>query len=288
MASVGRTAELQIIKAVDFGLYLDGEELGEILLPTRYVPAGCKPGDWLEVFIYLDSEDKVIATTERPYAEVGECAYLKVVDTNAVGAFMDWGLAKDLFVPFQEQRVPMTAGRSYVVAVFEDNTGRICGSSKLDHFLNERSQGHFKKLQEVDLLIASRSDLGYKAVIDGTHLGLIHNVDALVALSAGQRMTGYIKRVRSDDAIDLVLQPRGEGMRYSLSKHILQDLAQNGGISSLTDRSAAEDIFERFSVSKGNYKKALGQLYKEKKIVIEKGRIVLAAGGEGQADEDLG
>lgn len=280
MAFLGRSAELQVVKAVDFGLYLDGEELGEILLPARYVPAGCGPGDWVEVFIYLDSEDKIIATTERPYAEIGECAYLQVVDTNNVGAFMDWGLAKDLFVPFKEQRVPMQVGRSYVVAVFEDNTGRICGSSKLDHFLKERSAGHFKKQQAVDLLIASRSDLGYKAVIDGTHLGLIHNVDALGVLESGQRMTGYIKLIRQDDAIDLVLQGRGEEMRYSLTKHILEDLAAAGGTSALTDRSPAEEIFRRFKVSKGNYKKALGQLYKEKKIVIEADRIVLAARGK--------
>lgn len=275
MASLGTTSELQVIKAVDFGLYLDGGELGEILLPARYVPAGCQPGDWLDVFIYLDSEDKLIATTEKPHAEIGECAYLRVVDTNAVGAFMDWGLPKDLFVPFKEQRVPMLTGRSYVVAVFEDNTGRICGSSKLDHFLNEKAEGRFRKMQAVDLLIASRSDLGYKAVIDGTHLGLIHSADALVALSPGQRMTGYIKLVRADDAIDLALQQRGEQMRYSLTKHILEDLAENGGTSPLTDKSPAEDIFARFQVSKGNYKKAIGQLYKEKKIVIGTDAITL-------------
>lgn len=280
MASLGRTSELQIIKAVDFGLYLDAGELGEILLPARYVPAGCKPGDWLTVFIYLDSEDKLIATTEQPRAEIGECALLTVVDTNSLGAFMDWGLSKDLFVPFKEQRVPMQTGRSYVVAVFEDNTGRICGSSKLDHFLNERSEGRFRKGQPVDLLIASRSDLGYKAVIDGTHLGLIHNADALVALSPGQRMTGYIKLVRADDAIDLVLQERGEKLRYSLAKHILDDLVANGGTSPLTDKSPADDIFARFQVSKGNYKKAIGQLYKEKKIVIEPDRITLLPPGK--------
>ncbi len=280
MASLGRTSELQVIKAVDFGLYLDAGELGEILLPARYVPAGCKPGDWLDVFIYLDSEDKLIATTEQPHAEIGQCAPLTVVDTNSLGAFLDWGLSKDLFVPFKEQRVPMQTGRSYVVAVFEDNTGRICGSSKLDHFLNERSEGHFKKGQPVDLLIASRSDLGYKAVIDGTHLGLIHNADALVALTPGQRMTGYIKRVRPDDAIDLVLQERGEKLRYSLTKHILEDLAENGGALPLTDKSPTDEIFARFRVSKGNYKKAIGQLYKEKKILIEADRIVLLTDGK--------
>lgn len=277
MAALGRISALRVVKAVDFGLYLDGGEMGEILLPARYVPAGCVPGDTLDVFIYLDSEDKLIATTEKPYAQIGECAYLKVVDTNAMGAFMDWGLSKDLFVPFKEQRVPMQAGRSYVVAVFEDNTGRICGSSKLDHFLSERADGRFKRMQEVDLLIASRSDLGFKAVIDGTHLGLIHNADVLGNLAPGQRMTGYIKLVRMDEAIDIVLQQHGEEMRYSLTKHIMEDLEARGGASTLTDKSAAEDIFARFQVSKGNYKKAIGQLYKEKKIVIEDSRIVLAA-----------
>ena len=277
MSVVGKTAELQIVKEVDFGLYLDGGEWGEILLPTRYVPAGWQVGDWIEVFIYLDSEDKIIATTETPHVELHQCAYLKVIDANSLGAFLDWGLPKDLLVPFREQRVPMKLGRSYVVFVFEDKTGRICASTKLSQFLSEQAQDVFKKRQEVDLLIVNHSPLGYKAVIDGTHLGLIHNGDALVPLEIGQRIPGYIKNIRPDDAIDLMLQQLGQEMWSTLTQQILDDLQQNNGTSTLTDKSDAADIFHRYQVSKKNYKKALGQLYTAKKIIIEKDRISLAA-----------
>ncbi len=276
---LGSTTTLQVIKEVDFGLYLDGDAWGDILLPARYVPEGCKVDDWVEVFIYLDSEDMIIATTEKPLAEVGECAFMEVVDVNDYGAFLAWGLPKDLFVPYREQRVPMERGRSYVVAVFEDSSGRICGSSKLDSFLNEKSEGAFKRGQSVDLLIASRSALGYKAIIDGTHLGLIHNSDALGALRPGQRMTGYVKIIRPDDAIDLMLQQKGEEMRHNLTHQIIIDLEANDGVSDLTDKSPADLIFSRYQVSKGNYKKAIGQLYKEKKIIIENDRIILASAG---------
>ncbi|MBU0858530.1 MAG: GntR family transcriptional regulator, partial [Alphaproteobacteria bacterium] len=271
--ALGKSARLQVVKQVGFGVYLDGKELGEILLPTRYVPPGCRVFDLLDVFIYMDSDDKIIATTEPPYVEIGQCACLKVIDKNAMGAFMDWGLSKDLFVPFKEQRVPMHPGRYYVVYVFEDNTGRISASSKLDHFLSERAEGHFHPQQTVELMIASRSALGYKAIINDTHLGLLHNNDALVPLEPGQKITGYIKNIRPDDAIDLSLQQHGEELRHSLTQQILNHLKSQGGTSSLTDKSAADEIFQVYQVSKGNYKKALGQLYKEKKIIISDSEI---------------
>lgn len=276
MIAIGKTSTLEVIKTVDFGVYLDGEDFGEILLPARYVPAGCKPGDELEVFIYLDSEDTIIATTEKPYAQVGQCACLEVIDANGAGVFMDWGLSKDLFVPFKEQRVPMEKERFYTVFVFEDNSGRICGSSKLDHFLNERADEEFENNQQVDLLIASRSPLGYKAIINGTHLGLIFNSDALVPLKMGQEIKGYIKFIRPDGAIDLTLQQQGAPLRDSLSQKILDDLNARGGTSNLTDKSDPEEIFKRFQVSKGNYKKAIGQLYKDKKITLGKDKITLS------------
>lgn len=275
MPSVGKTETLQVVKEVDFGLYLDGDDLGEILLPAQYVPEGARVGDEIEVFLYLDSEDRIIATTERPYAEIGQCAYLRVVDTSAFGAFMDWGLTKDLLVPFGEQRKTMQVSRSYVVYIYEDKTGRICASSKLDRFLSEQAEGEFRVNQEVDLLIAGRSPLGYKAVIDGTHLGLLHNSDALVSLDIGQKMTGYIKKIRNDDAIDVTLQQHGEEMRHNLTHQILMDLESGNGTSHLTDKSSAEEIFSHYQVSKGNYKKALGQLYKQKKILLGKDKITL-------------
>jgi predicted RNA-binding protein (virulence factor B family) len=275
MVYIGRTARLQIIREFDFGLFLHGGDLGDILLPRRYVPARYNIDDWLDVFIYLDSDDNLIATTQKPYAQVGECAYLEVVDTNSVGAFLDWGLQKDLLVPFKEQRVPMERGKSYVVYVFEDNSGRICGSSKLDSFLNEQNEDKFENNQEVDLLIASRSPMGYKAVINGSHLGLLHNSELLTTVKTGQKMKGYIRQIRPDDAIDLTLQKQGTEMKDELSEKILADLKKSGGVSNVTDRSPPEEIFARYQVSKGNYKKVLGQLYKDKKIILTKDKITL-------------
>lgn len=279
MVRIGKTSKLQVVKGVEFGLYLDGEEFGEILLPARYVPPGVQVDDWLDVFIYLDSEDTIIATTEKPHVEIGECACLRVADLNAFGAFMDWGLSKDLFVPFKEQRVPMVKNRSYAVYVFEDKSGRLCGSSKLDHFLSEFADGKFQNNQAVDLHIVSQSPLGYKAVINGTHLGLLYSSELLATVEIGQRMTGYIKHIRPDDAIDLTLQQQGAALRDSLSQAILDDLQNRNGVSDLTDKSSAEAIFQRFQVSKGNYKKAIGLLYKEKKILLETDKITLSSGG---------
>lgn len=285
MVHIGKTCRLQVLREVDFGLYLDGEDYGDILLPARYVPDNCQIDDWLDVFIYLDSEDTIIATTEKPSVEVGGCACLRVVDLNAYGAFMDWGLPKDLFVPFKEQRVPMQTGRSYAVYVFQDKSGRICGSSKLDHFLNEFADGQFRKNQAVDLLIVSQSPLGYKAVINGTHLGLLYSNELLTSVVIGQRLPGYIQHIRPDDTIDLTLQQQGPELRDQLSRKILDDLVARGGVSDLTDRSAAEYIFKRFGVSKGNYKKALGQLYKDKKILLGKDSITLIVGNPVSADK---
>lgn len=275
MVEIGKSARLKIVRMFDFGVFLDGGDQGDILVPARFAPRGCKPGEWLDVFVYLDSEDTIIATTEKPYVEVGGCAYLKVIDKNSVGVFMDWGLTKDLFVPFNQQRVPMELDRSYVVYVFEDKSGRICASSKLDHFLNEYAEGQFEVHQEVELLIAGRSELGYKAIINGTHLGLLYNSDVLTPVKTGQYIKGYIKNIRPDDAIDVSLQQQGQIMRDSLTEKIMADLEARGGVSTLTDKSPAEEIFTRFQVSKGNYKKAIGQLYKENKIVLTKDRISL-------------
>lgn len=276
MLSIGKTARLQIVKDVDFGVYLDGGALGEILLPARYILPHTKVGEWVDVFIYLDSEDIIIATTEKPFAEMGQCAHLKVVDVNSYGVFMDWGLSKDLFVPFREQRIPMKIGKSYAVYIYEDISGRISASAKLDRFLNERAEGNFQTNQAVDILIASRSPLGYKAVINNTHLGLIHNNDVLASIiEVGDKCLGYIKCIRPDDAIDLALQPDGKQIRKSLPQEILDDLKERGGVSNLTDKSPPEDIFHRYQVSKANYKKALGQLYKDNKIILTKDQITL-------------
>ncbi len=275
MAEIGKKNHLEILKQVDFGLYLDGGELGEILLPRRYKPEKWQIGDYMDVFVYLDSDDRPVATTEEPLAQVDSCANLKVVQIGKFGAFMNWGLAKDLLVPFKEQRVPMQVGSSYVVFVFIDATGRIAASSKLSRFLKEENRDCFQEGQKVTLLLASRSDLGYKAVINGTHLGLIHNNELFQQVRVGDTVTGYIKEIRGDDRINLTLQASGKEVRDSLREQILAYMKLHGGCSSITDNSRPEEIYKEFKVSKSNYKKAIGSLYKDKLIVMGEGTIRL-------------
>jgi len=276
MAKVGTVNKLQIVKQVDFGLYLDGGDLGEILMPSRYVPDAFKIGDELEVFLYLDSEDRLVATSEIPYCEVGKCAHLKVTSTSSFGAFLNWGLPKDLLVPFKEQLIPMVVGNSYVVFLYIDVTGRIAASSKLSKFMKEEDGYNFLKNQEVSLLIARRNDYGYKAVVNNEHMGLIHNIDILQPIEVGDRMNGYIKNIREDGKIDLILQSQGGEAIYSLSEDILKWVRAKGGTLDLTDKSSPELIYEAFKVSKSNYKKAIGKLYKKRLITIEKDGIRLA------------
>lgn len=276
MTKLGKTTRLRVVKQVPFGLYLDAGRLGEVLLPKRYVPAGTGIGDQIDVFLYLDSDDIRIATTLEPLVQVGQCAHLRVASITPIGAFLDWGLPKDLLVPFGEQRVPMQAGRSYTVYVYLDEaSGRITASSKLSRYLHERDDGEFVPNQPVDLLVCARTDMGLKAVIDGTHLGLIFKDEALDPVKVGQRVKGYIKGIRDDGRIDLALQPGGQQGRDELDTRILGFLKAAGGHSTLTDRSSPEAIFKCFGVSKANYKRALGRLYKERLIDLGKEQIRL-------------
>jgi predicted RNA-binding protein (virulence factor B family) len=274
MTELGKISDLQVLKKAPQGLYLDGENLGEILLPNRYVPDGCEIGHSLEVFIYRDSSDLLIATTEKPKVMVGECAHLKVSQINKIGAFLDWGLMKDLLVPFSEQSKPMEEGKYYVAYVYIDNSDRIVASTKLSNFLSEESV-YFKPKQAVNLLICGRSDLGYKAVINGTNLGLIFKDEVIRPLRLGQVLKGFIKNIREDRRIDLCLQFTGQEARDELSDIILQDLKSSDGVSTLTDKSDPKEIFARYKVSKNNYKRALGALYKQKLIMIEADKISL-------------
>ena len=275
MLNIGQMNRLEVIKQVDFGLFLDGGKYGNILLPRRYVPATAKIGDSLDVFIYLDSDDCIIATTLIPKIMVGQCGFLEVKDVNAVGAFLDWGLPKDLLVPYNEQIKPMEVGRSYVVCVYLDqHSSRITASSRLSHHLEERADG-FRPQQQVDLLICGRSDLGFKAVINHTHLGLIFRDNAPRTLLIGEKLTGYIKEIRPDRKIGLSLQPVNSKVRDQLTDIILEHLKNNGGESTLTDKSEPEEIYQQYQVSKGIYKNALSKLYKERKILISKEKITL-------------
>lgn len=278
---VGRTNVLRVVKRLPFGSYLSpgsakkGRDLEEVLLPKRYEPEHLKVDDLIKVFIYMDSEDRLIATTETPLAQVDECAYLKVVDVNQIGAFMDMGLMKDLFVPFAEQGTRMKVGESYVAHLYlDEHSGRIMASSKLDKFLFETSHYH-KPQQAVDLLVYAETELGYKAVIGTNYTGLLYKNELLKPLQIGDKLSGYIKAIRPDKKIDLTLQLPSEKTRPDLANKILAHLKQSGGISTLTDKSPPEEIYQAFNVSKKSYKKALGALYKRKLILIEKDKITL-------------
>lgn len=276
MSKLGTTATLPVMKLVSGGLYLDGGDLGEIFLPKREIPAGTALGDTLTVFIYRDSETVLTATTATPKAELGQCAFMKVVATTKSGVFVDWGLPKDLFVPAGEQYKPLEEGRSYVILVYlDERTGRLAGTAKLHSYLSEDGSG-FTPGQAVDLIVSGFSELGYKAVINHTHLGLVFRDDAPGELRYGQSMKGYIKAIRADKKIDLSLLPPGVSGLDLLGQRILDHLAAHNGTSTLTDKSPAEDIATVFGASKSNYKKALGRLYKQKKITLEPDRIALA------------
>ncbi len=276
MAEIGKFNKLQVVKEVDFGVYLDGGEHDTILLPQRYVPEGCEIGDWVDVFLYFDSEDLLIATTETPKVEVGRCEMLKVVDINNAGAFMDWGLPKDLLVPYSEQHKPMEVGYSYVVYVFHDQeTDRIAASTRLQDHLAEESVW-IKPRQPVDLLIAGRTDLGYKAVINNQYLGLIFRDDAFRPLKIGERLPGFVKNIRPDGKIDLLISQGTLQGDHDLGEQIIEKLRAAGGVLTLTDKSEPDEIYRQFKVSKKKYKQALGTLYKSRRIVIEPGQIKLA------------
>ena len=275
MAEIGRINNLQVLRSVDFGLYLDAGELDSILLPIRYVPEGAKVGDWLDVFIYLDSEDRLICTTETPRVKVGECANLKVVSTTPIGAFVDWGLSKDLLIPFGEQVTSMEVGQSYPVFAFIDpRTKRITGSTKIGRHLSEMAL-YLAPEQPVEFLIYQRTDLGYMGVIENRCLGLLFHQDILQPIDIGQRLKGFVKEIRIDKKVTLCLQLQGQEARDELSQQILDDLKASGGTSTLTDKSTPDAIYKKFNASKASYKRALGALYKQRLIKIDKDKITL-------------
>ncbi len=277
MAVIGRMNSLQVVKHTDFGLYLDGGADGEILLPKRYIPSDSpsEVEDWLNVFIYLDSEDKLIATTEKPKVQVGEFASLKVVDINRVGLFLNWGLPKDLLLPHSEEKRPLQIGDYCVVHVFLDKRSkRITATARLDRYL-DIAPVTYSAGEEVDLLVVESTDMGFKAIINGKHWGLIHKNEAFKFLRSGMQEKGYIKEVRSDGKISLSLQPIGEDVRDSLAEQIMTKLREQGGSLALSDKSSPEAISAHFRASKGNFKKAIGGLYKQGRIVIHADRIEL-------------
>jgi len=271
----GRYNTLKVVKYVDFGVYLDGAEMGEILLPARYVPEVCEVGEDLEVFIYLDSEDRIIATTEKPFAQVGEFAMLRVNAVNNVGAFLDWGLMKDLLVPFREQKMNMVAGRSYLVYVYVDpDSQRIAASAKLEKFLDNVIP-EYQMGDEVSLIVESEGELGYNAIINHLHRGILYHDELPGPLNKGQKLKAFIKKVRDDKKIDLSLYRPGYEQVDGISQDILNKLTLAGGFLPFTDKSDAALIFDHFAISKKVFKKAIGALYRQRRILLEEKGIRL-------------
>lgn len=275
MITIGQTYELKVIKIVDFGFYLDAEDQGEVLLPNKHAPRDLSEGDLIKVFLYLDSEDRPVATTQRPKAKVGEFAYLKVVDVTSIGAFLDWGLDKDVLLPFNEQHRTLEVDHFYLVYLYLDKVdGRITASSKVDKFLADETDHDFAPQQAVNLIIANTTELGYKAIINHSHWGILYKNEVFQRLSFGQKKKGFIKRIRSDGKIDLSLQG-GQETRDKYSKIIMIYLEEHEGFAPVHDKSDPQQISKLFGMSKGSFKKAIGGLYKQEIISIGKEGIRL-------------
>lgn len=275
MIRLGDYNTLKVVKEVDFGLYLDGGEEGEILLPTRYVPKGCRPGDDIEVFLYLDQDERLIATTLRPLAKVGDFACLEVAWVNEYGAFLHWGLMKDLFCPFREQEMRMVKGNSYIVYVtIDEDSYRMIATAKVERYLSHE-RPNYKHGDEVDLLVWQKTDLGFKVIVDNLFQGLVYESQIFKPITTGNRMKGYVDHIRQDGKIDITLQPTGRQNITDFSEQLLQYLKDNGGHCDLGDKSPAELIVDRFKVSKKTYKKAVGDLYRQRLISINDDGITL-------------
>ena len=272
---LGKFNQLEVVKEVDFGMYLDGGEEGEILLPSRYVPEDCKVGDMLNVFLYLDIDERLVATTLTPLVQVGEFACLEVAWVNEYGAFLKCGLMKDLFVPFGEQKMKMQVGNKYIIhAHIDEESYRIVASAKVDRYLSKETP-EYQPGDEVDVLIWQKTDLGFKAIIDNKFGGLLYDSEIFQPLHTGMELKAFVKQVREDGKIDLILQKPGFEKVGDFSKDLLQYIKDHEGHIALTDKSPAEDIYAIFGVSKKTFKKAVGDLYKKRVVALEEKGIRL-------------
>lgn len=275
MVEIGKYNILKIVKDLDFGVYLDGGDDLEILLPARYVPRNVKPGDEVEVFIYHDNEGRIIATTAKPLAIVGEFQWMECKSVNDMGAFLEWGLMKDLLVPFREQKMPMREGKWYLVYVHLDHvTKRIVASARVDKFL-DNIPPVYEFNQEVDLLVADETEIGYKVIINNLHWGLVYHNEIYRRLERGEHLKGYIKEVREDEKIDVSLTRLGYEKVEGIAGIILDALKVQNGFLPVHDKSPAEEIYSLFGCSKKSFKQAIGALYKKKLISIEPAGIRL-------------
>lgn len=273
---LGQKNTLKAAWKVDFGMYLEGGGYeGKILLPERYVPADLEVGDEIEVFLYLDNEERLIATTQEPKAMVGDFAYLEVAWVNEFGAFLDWGLMKDLFCPFREQKRRMQQGHSYIVHVhIDEESYRIMASAKVEKFI-EPLPADYTLGQEVDLLVWQKTDLGFKVIIDNKYAGLLYDSQVFTQLHTGDKVRGFISNIRPDGKVDCALQKSGREHTTDFSAKLLKYLESRGGRCWLGDKSSAEEIKAQFGVSKRTYKQAIGNLYKRHLIEITENGIVL-------------
>ncbi|MDE6860889.1 MAG: GntR family transcriptional regulator [Duncaniella sp.] len=276
MVRIGKYNTLKVVKNVDFGVYLDGGDGLEILLPAKYVESPLHPGDEVEVFIYRDSEERLIATTEHPYAQVGEFAFLQVNAVNRIGAFLDWGLTKQLLVPFSEQKIKMREGMICLVYIYlDDVTKRVVASAKIEKFIGNRYP-EYKVGDKVQALIYKHTEIGYKAIVDNLFHGMIYESEVYAPLVLEEVITAYVKNIRDDGKIDLLLNGSGDGRVEALTKKIKARLVNEpGGFIPLGDSSSPESIRETFQCSKKDFKKAIGHLYKNKLISITPGGIQL-------------
>lgn len=273
---LGKFNTLEVVKHVDFGLYLDGDEEGEILLPSRYVPDDCNVGDWLRVFLYLDIDERLIATTLTPLVQINEFACLEVAWVNEFGAFLNWGLMKDLFVPFSEQKMKMLVGNRYVVhAHIDEESFRIVASAKVDRYLS-KEMATYQPGDEVDILIWQKTDLGFKAIIENQYSGLLYDGEVFQPLRTGMTLKAFVKQVREDGKIDLELQKPGFEKIDDFARTLLNYIKEHDGRVALTDKSQAEDIYDLFGVSKKTFKKGVGDLYRKRLIVLQEDAILLA------------
>lgn len=270
---IGYTYGTKVIERQHNVLYLDGSELGRLPLPAKEA-GSADVGDILDIFIYTDASGQPLATTRKPLVQRDQCASLKVMDVTNAGAFLDWGLDKNLLLPFAEQRRPLEAGRYESVLVYVDNSGRLAASSRLDHHLPE-TVSDYRPWQAVSLLIYQRTDLGLKAVVDNRAIGLLYKDEIFKAVRVGESHSGFVKRLRHDGRIDLALQPPSKQLQPDLTEDIMAFLNTNNGVCMLSDKSSPEAIQAAFQVSKKNFKKALSTLYKQRRIVIETDRITL-------------
>lgn len=276
MLKIGNTNTLTVARSSDYGLYLSSSQ-GDILLPNRYVTSDMQVGDALEVFVYTDSEDRLVSVTDRPKAPVGEFAALRVKEVTRVGAFLDWGLEKDLLLPFKEQLYPVQTGQRVVVRVCLDpRTQRVIAVAKLQPFF-QRDISDLTEKQEVTALVFQATELGYKVLVNQRYEGLIYRNEVFDALSVGDERTGFVKKVRTDGKLDVSLQPLGVAGIDAARDRVLQQLREADGYLPYHDKSAADDIQRIFGLSKKAFKRAVGGLYKEKEITLEDGGIRLTS-----------